>query len=429
MTAPAAHRTVGERTTGTRVPLSVLDLALVADGSTGAAAIQRAVALATDLDALGYRRVWYAEHHLAPGVASAAPAVLAAAVAARTSRIRVGSGAVLLSTTSPLIAAEQFGTIAALHPGRVDLGLGRAFTVPPSAAATEGDERRNGRAQAAENPIRSTFDGGRAATGAGAVPRLVDGLYVPPAPPNGFNDPALRERILAQQEVIGAQRAPAGFREEVELVLDVQRGTYRDRSGGAYTSPPVEGAQFDLWLLASSGGESARVAGELGLPLAANFHVSPATVLDTVAAYREAFRPGVLAEPYVVVSADVLVAQTLERARVLAEPFADWVLSIRRGERGAIAYPSPSAATAWTDRPDAERTLVADRVDTRIVGDPDTVVERLETLVRVTGADELLVTTATHDPAETRRSFELLAHAWGTGDHAATSPGRVASGV
>lgn len=213
--------------------------------------------------------------------------------------------------------------------------------------------------------------------------------------------------------MIGAHRKPAGFRDEVELVLALQQGTYRDRTGNAYGSPPVEGAAFDLWLLASSGGESAVVAGELGLPLAANFHVSPATVLDTVAAYRAAFRPGVLAEPYVVVSADVLVAQTLERARVLAEPFADWVLSIRRGERGAMAYPSPSAATAWTDRPDAERALVADRVDTRIVGDPATVVERLDTLARVTGADELLVTTATHDGAETRRSFELLAEAWG----------------
>ncbi|MFD7311474.1 LLM class flavin-dependent oxidoreductase [Promicromonospora sp. NPDC059942] len=417
MTEPTTDR-------ATRVPLSVLDLALVADGSTGVEAIQRAVALATDLDALGYHRVWYAEHHLAPGVASASPAVLAAAVAARTSRIRVGSGAVLLSTTSPLIAAEQFGTIAALHPGRVDLGLGRSFTVPPSARPGGEGTRADGApggAAAVVPPPRPP---------APAVPRLVDGLYVPPAPPNGFNDPALRERILAQQEVIGVQRKPADFREEVELVLDVQRGTYRDRTGGAYTSPPVEGAQFDLWLLASSGGESARVAGELGLPLAANFHVSPATVLDTVAAYREAFRPGVLEEPYVIVSADVLVAQTLERARVLAEPFADWVLSIRRGERGAIAYPSPSAATAWTDRPDAERALVADRVDTRIVGDPETVVERLETLVRVTGADELLVTTATHDPAETRRSFELLAHAWGGADRtAAPDTGRVASGV
>jgi alkanesulfonate monooxygenase SsuD/methylene tetrahydromethanopterin reductase-like flavin-dependent oxidoreductase (luciferase family) len=383
-----------------RVPLSVLDLALVAEGSTGVQAIQRAVSLAIDLDALGYQRVWYAEHHLAPGVASAAPAVLAAAVAARTSRIRVGSGAVLLSTTSPLVAAEQFGTIAALHPGRVDLGLGRAFTVPPSGQSSG---QSSGKAAPAQPPRPP----------APAVPRLVDGLYVPPAPPNGLNDPALRERLLAQQEVIGAHRKPAGFRDEVEQVLALRQGTYRDGAGNAYGSPPVEGAAFDLWLLASSGGESAVVAGELGLPLAANFHVSPATVLDTVAAYRAAFRPGVLAEPYVVVSADVLVAQTLERARVLAEPFADWVLSIRRGERGAMAYPSPSAAIAWTDRPDAERALVADRVDTRIVGDPATVVERLDTLARVTGADELLVTTATHDPAETRRSFELLAEAWG----------------
>jgi alkanesulfonate monooxygenase SsuD/methylene tetrahydromethanopterin reductase-like flavin-dependent oxidoreductase (luciferase family) len=415
------------RTADRRVPLSVLDLALVADGATGVQAIQRAVSLAVDLDALGYRRVWYAEHHLAPGVASASPAVLAAAVAARTSRIRVGSGAVLLSTTSPLIAAEQFGTIAALHPGRVDLGLGRAFTVPPSdklsdklsdKPGAEPGDRPSGKPGAkpgdtpgaGEKPSGAPQPPRPAASG---FPRLVDGLYVPPAPPNGLNDPALRERILAQQDVIGAHRRPAGFREEVETVLALQRGTYRDRTGGAYTSPPVEGGAFDLWLLASSGGESATVAGALGLPLAANFHVSPATVLDTVAAYRAAFRPGVLAEPYVVVSADVLVAQTLERARVLAEPFADWVLSIRRGERGAIPYPSPSAATAWTDRPDAERALVADRVDTRIVGDPATVVERLGTLARVTGADELLVTTATHDPAETRRSFELLARAWG----------------
>ncbi|MFC8796508.1 LLM class flavin-dependent oxidoreductase [Promicromonospora sp. NPDC057138] len=411
-----------------RVPLSVLDLALVADGATGVQAIQRAVSLAVDLDALGYRRVWYAEHHLAPGVASASPAVLAAAVAARTSRIRVGSGAVLLSTTSPLIAAEQFGTIAALHPGRVDLGLGRAFTVPPSdkPGAKPGEKPSGG--PAAKAGAKPSGAAQPARPPASDFPRLVDGLYVPPAPPNGLNDPALRERLLAQQEVIGAHRKPAGFREEVELVLALQRGTFRDGTGGAYTSPPVEGAAFDLWLLASSSGESATVAGELGLPLAANFHVSPATILDTVAAYRAAFRPGVLAEPYVVVSADVLVAQTLERARVLAEPFADWVLSIRRGERGAMAYPSPSAATAWTDRPDAERALVADRVDTRIVGDPATVVERLDTLARVTGADELLVTTATHDPAETRRSFELLARAWGITDRAAEErPGRAVS--
>ena len=183
MTDPAAtlHR---------RVPLSVLDLALVPEGRTGAQAVRDAVELAVDLDRLGYRRVWYAEHHLSPGVGSASPAVLAAAVAARTERIRVGSGAVLLSTTSPLVAAEQFGTIAALHPGRVDLGLGRAFTPPKDGAPR------------------------RVPTASASGPRVVDGLYVPPAPPTA-GDSVLRERALAQAAVVGASRTPASFRTEV----------------------------------------------------------------------------------------------------------------------------------------------------------------------------------------------------------------------
>ncbi|WP_159796233.1 LLM class flavin-dependent oxidoreductase [Puerhibacterium puerhi] len=380
--------------TAARAPLSVLDLALVPDGGTGAQAIRDAVGLAVELDRLGYRRIWYAEHHLSPGVASASPAVLAAAVAARTTQIRVGSGAVLLSTTSPLIAAEQFGTIAALHPGRVDLGLGRAFTTPSKPGEEPG------------------LLGDPRPRPAAASARVVDGLLVPPAPPVDLTDSALRERILAQKRVVGAARTPSSFREELELVLGLRAGTYADAAGTRYVSPPVQDAAFDLFVLASSGGESARVAGELGLPIAANFHVSPHTTLDTVAAYRDAFRPGVLAEPYVVVSADVLVADTLDRARELATPFADWVLSIRRGADGAIAYPRPQDATPWARRPEDERAVVADRVDTRIVGDPATVVERLETLQRATGADELLVTTAAHDPADVRRSFALLAEAW-----------------
>lgn len=383
----------GPRPASGRVPLSVLDLAIVPEGATGQDAVRRAVGLARDLDRLGYHRVWYAEHHLSPGVGSASPAVLAAAVAARTERIRVGSGAVLLSTTSPLVAAEQFGTIAALHPGRVDLGLGRAFT-PPTGEKGAGAPRR-----------------ARPATG----PRVVDGLYVPGAPPADVNDSVLRERILAQKRIVGASRTPASFRDELELVLGLRAGTYRDERGTSYVSPPVEGADWDLWVLASSAGESARVAGELGLPLAANYHVAPSATLDTVAAYSEAFRPGVLDEPYVVVSADVLVADTVERARELATPFADWVLSIRSGADGAIAYPAPGTSPAWEDRPEAERALVADRVDTRIVGDPETVVRRLETLRRATGADELLVTTATHDADDARRSFALLAEHWFAG--------------
>lgn len=389
-----------------RVPLSILDLAIVPEGRTGADAIRASLDLAVAADGLGYRRVWYAEHHLAPGVASAAPAVLAALAASRTSRIKVGTGAVLLSTTSPLVAAEQLGTVAAAHPGRVDLGLGRAFAPPP--------------------------DGAQARRGQLTPARDVDGLHIPASPPFDFGDSELRERFLAQARVLATGRTAGDFRRELEVVLDLRAGALAD-DGRSFVSPPVDGADLDLWVLASSGGESARIAGELGLPLAANFHVSPSTVLETVAAYRDAFRPGVLAAPYVVVSVDVLAAPSDVEAERLADGFADWVRSIRRGG-GAIAYPRPGSSRPWHERSADERALLTDRVATRVVGRPGTVVERLETLQRVTGADELLVTTQTHDPADTRRSFELLARAWQPAggpartDHARTDAGRTGAG-
>lgn len=391
-----------------RVPLSILDLAVVSEGSTGARALRDSLDTAVRADELGYRRIWFAEHHLSPGVASASPAVLAALVAERTSRIRVGSGAVLLSTTSPLVAAEQFGTLAALHPGRVDLGLGRAFTPPPAkaGATAQGDPPSGTPEPTAGEPAPSA-----PARPAGA--RVVDGLLVPAAPGVAFTDSALRERLLAQKEVVGAHRTPAELRDELELVLGLRAGTFADAAGTPWTSPPVEGAAFDLFVLASSGGVSARVAGELGLPLAANYHVGPSATLDTIAAYRAAFRKGVLDRPYVVVSADVLVADTDAEARRIGDPFTAWVLSIRRGTGGAIAYPAPGTTPAWEDLTDADRAAVQDRVDTRFVGSPETVVERLETLARVTAADEIVVTTAAHDPADRARSFELLARHWG----------------
>lgn len=391
------------------VPLSVLDLAPVPEGSSGADALRTAVERAQLVERLGYRRVWYAEHHLAPGVASSTPGVLAALTASATSTIRVGSAAVLLGSTSPVVAAEQFGTVAALHPGRVDLGLGRASFPPPSKSAA---------------PDASAPTAGRVPSTATEA-RVVDGLLVPAAPPFTFADPDLRSRFLAHLDFLSASRTPAPFRDELSRVLALQAGTARAGERGV-TSPAVEGSDIALWVLASSAGESARVAGELGLPLAANYHVSPATVLETVAAYRDAFVPGVLDEPYVVVSADVLVAETSSRAAELADPFAEWVLSIRSGA-SAIQYPRPGTTTPWELRDDAERALLRDRVDTRLVGDPESVARGLDALVRATGADELLITTITHDPADTARSYELLARAWGLADDELVGAGTAAT--
>ena len=118
-----------------RTPLSVLELAPVGDGSTPAAALGAAVDLARLAERLGYERLWVAEHHNMPGIASSSPPVLIAHLAASTSTIRVGAGGVMLPNHAALIVAEQFGMLEALHPGRIDLGLGRAPGTDPITAA------------------------------------------------------------------------------------------------------------------------------------------------------------------------------------------------------------------------------------------------------------------------------------------------------
>jgi luciferase family oxidoreductase group 1 len=108
------------------VPVSVLDLAPVAAGTTAGQALRYTTRLAVRLEELGYHRLWVAEHHNMPAIASSTPAVLIAHLAAATSTIRIGSGGVMLPNHAPLVVAEQFGTLEALHPGRIDLGIGRA---------------------------------------------------------------------------------------------------------------------------------------------------------------------------------------------------------------------------------------------------------------------------------------------------------------
>ncbi|GAB3515313.1 LLM class flavin-dependent oxidoreductase [Phytohabitans suffuscus] len=108
------------------VPLSVLDVAPVAAGASSGDALRATTDLARAVERMGYHRFWVAEHHNMPAIASSAPAVLIAHLAAATSTMRVGSGGVMLPNHAPLVVAEQFGTLAALHPGRIDLGIGRA---------------------------------------------------------------------------------------------------------------------------------------------------------------------------------------------------------------------------------------------------------------------------------------------------------------
>jgi alkanesulfonate monooxygenase SsuD/methylene tetrahydromethanopterin reductase-like flavin-dependent oxidoreductase (luciferase family) len=379
------------------VPLSVLDLAPVPAGGTAADAIRNTIDLAKATERAGYRRYWVAEHHLVTGVASSSTPVLVALLAGATERIRVGSGAVLMPNTPPLLVAEQFGTIAALHPGRIDLGVGR-FDLQRVLAFR-----------------------GRGAPPAGpggpppAAERVVDGLLIPRPAPSGGD---LTQFVtLGAMLGITADGPPSDYAQEVADILSYLDGTAVRSDGEPLHVLPAEGADLDVWVLASTGGASAQVAAASGLPLAAAYHVAPHAVLDAVGAYRAAFRPGTgprgRERPYVAVSADVVVADDDATAEELAAPYAQWVLGIRSG-RGAEPYVTPDQARArtWTD---AERAAVADRVATQIVGSPATVAEKLETLARVTGADELVVTTITTEHADRVRSYELLAKAWNAG--------------
>lgn len=368
------------------IPLSVLDLSPVPAGGSAAEALHNSVDLAQAAERSGYHRYWVAEHHLAAGVASSAPAVLIAMIANATGRIRVGSGAVQLPNIHALIAAEQFGTLAAFHPGRIDFGLGR-FDLGKIL------KKRTGVAPPSASPPT----------------RVVDGLVIPkpslyPGDPSVY---ALMGELLDYR----IDEPAADYTSQVADILAFMAGEYPGPDGSPLPVLPVGGADLQLWILGSSPGESARAAGAAGLPFAASYHIQPSGVLETVAAYHEAFRPSKsLARPYLMVSADVVVADDDETARELALPYGQWVLDIKSG-RGARPYATPEQARArtWTDE---EREGVRDRLESQFVGSPATVVEKLRALARVTGADELLITTVTAEHSDRLRSHELLAKHW-----------------
>jgi luciferase family oxidoreductase group 1 len=379
----------------TAAPLAVLDLVPVSSGSDAAQALRNSVDLAQAAERFGYARYWFAEHHLNPGVAGTSPAVVLALTAAATSTIRIGSGAVQMGHRTALSVVEEFGLIDALHPGRLDLGLGRSAGRPKQ---SEGQ----GPGAAGTPPAAETPQAGRY--------RSANGLLIPERFAVGhlLGSPrfALQKTLL---QLPGAQSQD--YTEQVGDILALLRGGYRSADGVEAHAIPGEGADLQVWILGSSGGESAQVAGVNGLRFAANYHVSPATVLEAAEGYRAAFRPcAELDRPYVSVSADVVVASDEAAARELALGYGLWVRSIRSGE-GAIPFPTPEQARAhrWTD---ADRAMVADRVDTQFTGSAKQVADQLEQLQEATGADELIITTITHDHADRVRSYQLLAEEW-----------------
>ncbi len=332
-------------TTLRRVPLSVLDLSPVSSGSTASDALHSTVALAQHVEALGFTRFWLAEHHNNPGIASSSPAVLIAAVAAATERIRVGSGGVMLPNHPSLVVAEQFGTLEGLFPGRIDLGIGRA----------PGTDQMTAR--------------------------------------------ALRRSV-------GPLSADDFPEQLTDLIGFFAGGLSAGHPYGAMVAVPTAGAGPAMWLLGSSG-YSAQVAGVLGLPFAFAHHFSPRNTLPALDLYRRSFQPSdVLAAPHAMVAVRVLVADDDAQARWLARSAYLSFLHLIQGRPGPVPTPEEAANHPWTEE---ELMAVDERRDGEAVGGPAEVRDQLAALLEATGADELMATTVVHDPQVRLESYTRLA--------------------
>ncbi|QNP72512.1 LLM class flavin-dependent oxidoreductase [Streptomyces roseirectus] len=343
------------------VPLSVLDLVTVGSGRTASDALRTSVELARYTERRGFHRYWVAEHHSMPGVASSSPAVILAHLAAHTDRIRLGSGGVMLPNHAPLVIAEQFGTLEALAPNRVDLGLGRA---PGTDGATAAALRRTDRLHEGADDFPEQLS---------ELTRFLD---------DDFPDGHPYSRIHAIPGPVQGT-APGGV-----------QSAHR---------PPI-------WLLGSSG-FSARLAGVLGLPFAFAHHFSAQNTVPALDLYRESFKPSaVLDAPYALIGVSVLATDDPAEARRQLLATGLNMVRLRTGRPGL--FPSPEEAEAH-QLTDMERDFINSWNANIIHGQADEVRAGLDDLHKRTGADEMMLTSHAHRGELRVRSYELIADAYG----------------
>lgn len=323
------------------IKFSVLDLAPILKGGTASESFRNSLDLAQHAEKMGFNRYWLAEHHSMPGIASSATSVAIGYIAGGTSTIRVGSGGIMLPNHPPLVIAEQFGTLESMYPGRIDLGLGRA----------PGTDHITSRALRRDVKV------------------------------NGENFP---EQVAELRAYLDPDLAGAPL--NVHAV-------------------PGEGLSIPIWLLGSSG-FSAQLAGELGLPFAFASHFAAENTLPALQIYRSHFRPSnVLDEPYVMVGANVIAAETNEKARYLVTSQQQQFLSLVRGKPVPLQPPVEDIESLMSDY---EKMALKDKLNSSIVGTPDIIKEKLQSFLDDTQADEVIVNSQIFNHEDRIRSYELL---------------------
>ena len=330
-------------------PLSVLDLSPVTTATPPSAALRNSLDLARLADRLGYRRYWLAEHHNLASIASSAPEIMIGQIAAATTRLRVGSGGVMLANHAPLMVAERFKVLEALFPGRIDLGLGRA---------------------PGTDPVTSY---------------------------------ALRRRQDA--------REGDDFLERFQELILLERGGFPE--GHPFRNVhavPADVALPPIWLLGSSG-YSAELAAAVGMGFAFAHHFAEHDAASAMLGYRAHFKPSpALEAPYAILAAAVIAAETDAQAEALAASADLHFVRRAKGEYLPLASPQEAAAYPYTP---IDRERIARHRQRLVVGGIERVMGRLLPLIEATRADELMITTMVYDHAARRRSYELLAAAFG----------------
>ncbi|MUV37559.1 uncharacterized protein JNUCC1_01365 [Lentibacillus sp. JNUCC-1] len=318
------------------IPLSVLDLIPVKDTGSAQESLAASAELAKHVDQLGFNRYWVAEHHNHPGIASSATSVVIGHLAEQTEHIRVGSGGVMLPNHASLVIAEQFGTLAAMYPDRIDLGLGRA----------------PGTDQITAFALRRTLN-----------------------------------------------QSVEDFPLQVEELESYFTGDARVKA------IPGIGENIPLWLLGSSG-FSARLAAETGRPFSFASHFAGENTLPALEIYRNNFQPSqALKEPYVMLGASVIAADTDQKAQWIASSQQQMRESLRRGNPGRLQPPVGEVEDYQT----APMPIPGPgAIEPSIAGGPDTVRKGLEDLIEKTGADELIITEQTYHQEDRLRSYEII---------------------
>ncbi|ODU04539.1 MAG: luciferase [Pseudonocardia sp. SCN 72-86] len=326
---------------------SLVELAPVTPGAGKRAAVEHALVAAEEAEQLGYHRFWYAEHHHTTGYAAQDPAPLVAVASRRTSRIRLGSGAVLLNHHSPYTVAERFLLLEALAPGRIDLGLGRSSAGPLVDHALRRDRRG--------------------------------------APVDDF--------FSQVEEVVGYYHHAFDAGHPYESI-DLTHG--------------IEGVP-EVWVLGSSGG-SAALAGGLGLGYAFGSHINPAITGAAVARYRQSFTatPFGPREPTVVLTLNIVAADDEELAHRLTWPARALRALGRERPVPTLAQATAELDAAQKAAPSTVRDGV---LPDQISGTPHSLRAQLEPLIRATGATEIMVQDMLTDPVLRSRSRQLVAEA------------------